>query len=262
VKIMQDGVFENFTAAMIEPYLDASGVPTGGRGISFLEPAALDHAVTRLDEEGFQVHVHAIGDRAVREALDAFAAARRANGPSTNRHHIAHLQVVHPEDHPRFAELDVVATAQPLWAINEPQMTELTLPFLGAERAPLQYPWRTLQRHGARLAFGSDWPVTSADPLWGVHVAVNRTAPRGYADRATDWPPFFPEERLTLVDALTAYTAGAAFVNHLDRETGRLEVGYAADVAVVEPDPFDLDPSDLDTVSVRMTLVDGSIVYG
>ena len=130
-----------------------------------------------LDALGFQVHFHAIGDRAVREALDAIEGARRANGDSDRRHHIAHIQVIHPDDVPRFAALDVTANMQPLWACHEPQMDELTIPFLGEPRWRTQYPFGALVRSGARLAGGSDWSVSSPDVLWGAHVAVNRVAP-------------------------------------------------------------------------------------
>ena len=182
VKIMQDGVAENFTAGMIEPYLDASGGQTGNSGLSYLDPADLAEQVTRLDVAGFGVHVHAIGDRAVREALDAFEAARASNVVSPGRHHIAHIQVVHGDDIPRFAELSVTANMQALWAAHEPQMDELTIPFLGPQRAARQYPFGALLQAGARLAAGSDWAVSSANPLWGIHVAVNRVLPPGQGD--------------------------------------------------------------------------------
>ncbi len=178
VKVMQDGVAENYTAGMTAPYLDGCGCATDNRGLSFVDPALLREAVVRLDAEGFQVHVHAIGDRAVREALDAFEQARAANGRQDLRHHIAHIQVVHPQDRPRFAELGVTANMQPLWAAYDDQMVDLTLPYLGDERAGWQYPFADLARAGARLAAGSDWPVSSPDPLAGIHVAVNRTGPR------------------------------------------------------------------------------------
>jgi predicted amidohydrolase YtcJ len=121
--------------------------------------------VSRLDAEGFQVHFHAIGDRAVRECLDAVEAARERNGPRDARHHIAHLQVVHPDDVPRFAGLGVVANIQAYWACLDDQMRDLNLPVLGPQRAATQYPFATLARSGARLAMGSDWSVTTADPL-------------------------------------------------------------------------------------------------
>src|SRR6266702_35466 len=174
VKIMQDGVAENFTAGMIEPYHDSCG-QAGNRGLSYVDPVELTEVVTRLDAERFQVHFHAIGDRAVREALDAVEAARAANGANDHRHHIAHLQVMHPADTPRFAALHVTATMQALWAAHEPQMDELTIPFIGPQRAARQYLFGDLLRSGARLAAGSDWAVSSANPLRAIHVAVNRS---------------------------------------------------------------------------------------
>src|SRR3712207_828549 len=139
-----------------------------------VEPEALKRYVSVLDREGFQVHVHAIGERAVREALDAFEAARDANGPSANRHHIAHLQVVHPDDVPRFADLDVTANLQPFWAAMDGQMRALCVPILGPERVAWQYPFRSLQEAGARLAIGSDWSVSTPDPMKMLQVAVTR----------------------------------------------------------------------------------------
>src|SRR5262249_38158551 len=156
VKIMQDGIPENFTAGMIDPYLDGHGRPTAERGLSHIDPEALKTYVTELDAHGFQVHFHASGDRAVRESLDAVSAARAVNGPNAPRHHLAHLQVVQPDDVRRFAWLDVVANMQPLWAAHELPKDELTIAFLGPERARLQYPWARLREAGTRLAAGSD----------------------------------------------------------------------------------------------------------
>jgi predicted amidohydrolase YtcJ len=252
---MQDGVVENGTAAMLEPYLDLAGRPTANTGLRHVDRRLLCEAVTRLDALGFQVHVHAIGDAAVRDALDAFAAARRAGGRGT-RHTIAHLQVVQPDDLPRFAELGVVANAQPYWAQLEPQMTDLTLPVLGPARADLQYPWASLLAHGATLAFGSDWPVSTADPLWGIEVAVNRTDP---AHRGQT--PFLPQQRISLDDALRAATASSARVQGLDRVTGAVAPGTAADLAVLDGPLFGLEaraPADL---RVALTMVDGRVVH-
>jgi hypothetical protein len=257
VKIMQDGVVENATAAMIEPYLDLSGAPTGRTGLSHVAPDLLAEAVTRLDGLGFQVHVHAIGDRAIREALDAFAVARRQDGTGDRRHAIAHVQVVHPDDLPRFAPLAVVVTAQPLWAQLEPQMTELTLPVLGPRRSEWQYPWASLVRSGAMLAFGSDWPVSSADPLQGVAVAIDRIG----ADTPDPAEPFLPDERLTLDQALTAATRGSAYLHHLDDRTGTVEVGMAADLAVVGAPLFGRDACPPAEAQVVLTMVNGEIVH-
>ena len=209
VKIMQDGVCENFTASMLTPYLDSRGHETAGHGASFFAPQELNEAVTAIDDRGFQVHFHAIGDRAIREVLDAVTVARHANGPADHRHHISHIQVVHPDDLPRFRDLDVLANCQALWACEEPQMTELTLPFLGPERSSWQYPFGRLLRSGAQLCFGSDWPVSSPDPLWEMHVAVNRTVPPGYPYAGPGaGHVFLPGDRIGLHDAIAAATIG------------------------------------------------------
>ncbi|WP_228566188.1 amidohydrolase [Nocardia sp. SYP-A9097] len=254
VKIMQDGVAENFTAAMTSSYLDGCGCGTGNHGLSFVDPVALRDHVTGLDAEGFQVHIHAVGDRAAREALDAFAQAREVNGANDNRHHIAHLQVVHPDDVPRFAALGITANMQPLWAAYEPAMNELTIPFLGAERAEWQYPFGDLHRTGASLAAGSDWPVSSADPLLGLHVAVNRSIP----DEPYD--VFFPAQCLDVTTAFTAYTLGTARVNHLESDTGTIEVGKYADLITLDRDPF-TDPDRILETKVLATYVEGAEVY-
>jgi predicted amidohydrolase YtcJ len=258
VKIMQDGVAENFTAGMIEPYLDPAGCHEHGSGLSYVDPLALREYVTQLDASGFQVHLHAIGDRAVREALDAVEAARAANGGNDNRHHIAHLQVVHPDDVPRFAPLGVTANMQGLWAAHEPQMDELTIPFIGPERTQRQYVFADILRSGARLAAGSDWAVSSANPLRAVHVAVNRSLQGTTGAQAE---PFLPGQALTLSQALAAYTLGSAYVNHLDDQTGTVEVGKLADLVVLDRDPFAGPPADIGTTGVLATYVEGVPVY-
>ena len=255
VKLMLDGVAETGTAALLDPYLDRCGCATANRGTSFIDAGQLPKYVTELDALGFQCHFHALGDRAVRDALDAIEAARAANGPSDTRPHLAHLQVVHPDDVARFARLGATANIQPLWAAHEPQMDELTIPFLGAERAAWQYPFGALLRSGARLAAGSDWPVSSPDPLQGIHVAVNRVTPD-----AGDTPVFLPAERIRLAEALTAYTAGSAYVNHLD-DTGQVRVGALADLVVLDRDPFDGPAEAIAETRVARTYVGGARVY-
>jgi predicted amidohydrolase YtcJ len=261
VKIMQDGVIENFTAAVLDPYLDADGRPTENRGRSFVDPEELKAAVTRLDAEGFQVHVHAIGERAVREALDAFQTARETNGANDHRHHIAHIQVIHPEDVPRFRELGVTANAQPLWAVHEGQMDHLTIPFLGPERWTWQYPFGSLVRSGTRVAMGSDWAVSSPNPLWEMHVAVNRISPSEYQYGEGNAEPFLPEERLDLPTAIAGFTINSAFVNHLDDLTGSIEVGKRADLVVLDRNPFEHPEDRIAEARVVRTLVDGQRVF-
>jgi predicted amidohydrolase YtcJ len=261
VKIMQDGVCENFTAAVLSPYLDAHGAETENRGISFVEPQLLRDAVTRLDAEGFQVHFHALAERAVRESLDAVEAALQTNGPSDGRHHLAHLQVVHPDDIPRFRQLGAVANAQPLWAAHESQMDDLTIPFLGEPRWRWQYPFASLVRSGASLAMGSDWSVSSPDPLEEIHVAVNRQMPADYPHKVENREVFLPEERLDLATALAAFTIGSAYVNHLDSTTGSIEPGKFADLAVIDRNLFEHPAEEIASGTVHQTYIEGERVF-
>jgi predicted amidohydrolase YtcJ len=254
VKLMLDGVAENFTAAMTSPYLDGCGCATTNRGLSFIDPAALPGYVTELDALGFQVHFHALGDRAVRDALDAVAAARAANGSRDTRPHLAHLQVVHPQDVPRFRALGATANLQAYWASHEPQMDELTIPFLDPALAARQYPFGDLLRAGTHLAAGSDWPVTTPDPLQAIHVAVNR------AHHGSDHEPFLGGQALDLGAALTAYTAGSAYVNRLD-DAGTLRPGNRADLVVLDRDPFAAPAREIGDARVALTYVDGRRVY-
>jgi hypothetical protein len=256
VKLMLDGILENFTGAMLEPYRDTDGHPTDRRGIDFIEPAILGEAVTRLDALGFQPHFHAIGDRAVRNALDAVAAARGVNGSTDTRPHVAHIQVIHPDDVGRFASLGVVANAQPYWACHEAQMDRLTIPFLGPERTTRQYPFKSLLAAGARLAMGSDWNVSTANPLLEMEVAVTRVS-----DDHRDRQPFLPDERLGLGEALAAFTLGSAYVNHLESTTGSLEAGKLADLAILDRDITAPDAGPLGEARVLATFVEGNPVH-
>lgn len=256
VKLMVDGVTENFTAGLTSPYLDADGHPTDNAGLSFIDPRSLTDYVTALDHEGFELHFHALGDRAVRESLDAIEAARAANGPRATRHQLAHLQIIAESDVARFAALDAVATIQPLWACHEIQLDELTLPFLDPALRDRQYPFGDLERSGTRFAAGSDWPVSSANPLAGIRVAVTRVG------HDSDSEPLGGlEQALSMASAFTAYTAGGAWVNTRDESTGRIEPGFRADVVVLDRDPFAGDPTALDDTRVVGTWIDGRRVY-
>ncbi len=258
IKVMQDGVAENGTAAMGAPYLDRCGHPTGNSGHSFIDGLELREHVSALAAEGFQVHVHAIGDRGVRESLDAFAVARERRPGVDLRHHIAHLQLVHPEDVRRFAALDVTANMQALWACWDDQMADLVVPFLGEERAGWQYPFGALHRAGARLAAGSDWPVSSPDPLAALHVAVNRWA-YGEPGRGGS-EAFLPEQALDLTTAFAAYTSGSARICHRDR-AGVLEADAEADLVVLDRDPFAGPVEEVGAATVRSTWVGGVPVF-
>ncbi|MEX0710077.1 MAG: amidohydrolase [Chloroflexota bacterium] len=256
VKFFVDGIIENGTALMTAPYLDAGGEPTANHGMPMLEPKLLRQAVVALDELGFQCHFHAIGDGAVRLALDAIEGARDRNGRTDGRHHIAHLEVINPVDIPRFAALGATATIQPIWATLDAQMIDLRIPVLGPERTGWQYSFRSLQRAGAHLAGGSDWTVSTPDPLLEVEAAVTRV---DADDRGAE--PFLPHERLDLDAALRAYTIGSAYVNHLDASTGSLEVGKLADLVVLDRNLHSEDGRPIGEARVSHTFVDGREVY-
>jgi len=254
VKIMQDGVMENYTAVLLQPYL-LPGPPV--YGIPMVEPQQLKAAVTQLDARGFQVHFHAIGDGAVREALDAVQAARERNGDLGHRHHIAHLQLIDPADVPRFRALGVTANFQPLWAYADDYITKLTLPFLGPERTARMYPIGTLYRSGAVVAFGSDWSVSSPNPFEEIQVALTRMGVQG--ETKTPW---IPEERIGLPEALAAFTINAAYVNRLERSTGSLEAGKFADLVVLDQNVFSVPPTEIAKTHVLVTLFGGRAVHG
>jgi len=251
VKFFADGVVEGGTAALLEPYVD----DPHSRGMPVWDRPELEAACAAFDAEGFQLHLHAIGDAAVRGALDAVEHVQAVNGRRDRRPVIAHAQVVHPRDLARFAALVVVANLEPLWAQRDALMDELTAPRLGPERTAWQYPMAGLLRSGARLSFGSDWPVSSHVPLDGVRVAVTRTTPGG--EPAGGW---LPHERLTLEQALTAYTAGVGYQSFED-DRGLLEVGARADVVVLDRDVFAAPPEVVDEAKVVATWCAGERTY-
>jgi predicted amidohydrolase YtcJ len=250
-KIFADGVLENFTGAVLEPYVD-----TDNYGISMLEREELERAVIVLDAHDFQVHLHTIGDRAVRDALDAIEAAEQANRRRDRRHHLAHLQLVHPDDLLRFAELGVVANVSPYWACRSRYVDELTEPFIGPERSARMYPFGSLLRAGARLAFGSDWTVSTADPLQQLEVAVTRISPE-----TRGMEPLLPDEAIELPTALATFTAGSAYVNFLETETGTIEPAKLADLVVLDRDVLDPGAGPIGDARVLLTLVEGEAVY-
>ncbi len=255
VKIMLDGCPESCTGSMLTPYEGAFGA-RHGTGIQFVEAEALKDAVVRLDALGFQVHQHALGDRAIRGALDAVQAAREANGWNDLRHHVAHLQLPDPTDIPRLRRLGVVANFQPYWSAPDPAIEQLTRPRVG-DRASRLYPIGTVKASGAMLAFGSDWPVSTPDVMHEIDVAVHRELlhdrEAGVLDAA---------ERIDLHAALAAFTSGTAYVNHDDDDAGTLEVGKRADLAVLDRNPFDRTRGAIADARVEMTVAAGRVVHG
>lgn len=253
VKIMQDGVMENFTAAMLEPYLGQGGK----KGIPMVEPQKLKKVVTALDAEGFQVHFHAIGDAAIRQALDAVEAAQKANGYRGNRHHISHLELIDPADIPRFRELQVTANFQPLWAYADDYVTELTVPFIGPDRSKWLYPIASVHRAGGMVAFGSDWSVSTANPFHQMETAVTRMGASGDTTE-----PFLPEQSIDLPLAIAAFTIHAAYVNRQEQETGSVETGKYADLIVLDRNLFEIEPTEISETQVLLTMIEGQVVHG
>lgn len=257
VKLMLDGIAETFTAAVDEPYLGETGCPCGSHGLSFLSERDAVAAVVALDAAGFQVHVHAIGDRAVRTALDGFEAARAAHGPTALRHQVAHLQLVRPRDRGRFAELGVTANVQGMWVDRSSAGVRLVEPMLGEERMAWHYPFADIAAAGAHLAGGSDWPVNPPEPMAAVHALVNR---RPWTPDGEPVEPLVPAQALTLHQALAAYTAGAAWVGGHD-DAGRITPGANADLVVLDRDPFLGPPDAIGASRVTATYVGGRRVH-
>jgi predicted amidohydrolase YtcJ len=256
VKIFADGVIEypSQTAALLEPYLDGQGHPTRNRGPSYFTQDNLNRIVTAADAAGLTVHIHAIGDRAVRSSLDAFADARRHNGVTDNRGQIAHLELIDPADFPRFKELGVIANFQLLWAQRDDYIDGATVKYLGPERSRHLYPARSLRDAGAEIAGGSDWGVSSFDAFIAMEHGITRAEHRGR-------PALLPEQSLTLQDVVDAYTINAAFALKQERTTGSIETGKRGDFIVIDRDIFAIDPFALHDTQVLATYLDGREVY-
>lgn len=252
VKIFADGVIESHTAALLEPYLDRPG----DRGQPLLEPEAFNRLAIALDAAGFQIHVHAIGDRAIRITLDALEAALRANGPKDLRHHIAHLELINPADIPRFKALGVAANFQALWAYADSYITDLTIPVLGPERSRWLYPIGSVARTGAIIAGGSDWSVSSANPLEAIQVAMTRRDPEAPAG-----PAWIPEEVVDLPTMLAAYTIHGAYLSHEENVRGSIAPGKIADLIVLDRNLFKIPVPEIHAARVLLTFFEGREIY-
>jgi len=253
VKMFLDGVVEPHTAALLEDYADKPGF----KGELQIPVETLNEAVRQLDAAEFQVHIHVIGDAAVRAALDAFEFARNQNGKSSGRHHLAHAEFIDPDDIARFAELDVTGTFSAIWAGGEDEfLSELTLPRVGPERYRWTYPMQSLIAAKGRVAFGSDWNVSSPDPLQAIETAVTRG---NVFDPSV--PVFMPQERISLEDAIKAATINPAYVNHLEKRTGSIEEGKLGDLVVLDRNLFEIKPEEISDAKVQRTLFGGKTVF-
>lgn len=247
VKLFVDGVLDSWTAVMLDDYADRPG----WRGEPLFDAEHFARVAVEADRRGFQIAVHAIGDGAVRLVLDGYEAARRANGPRDSRHRIEHIEVVHPDDIPRFAALGVTASMQPIHAPGTGFPLEPTVSRIGRAKWPHAYAWQTLRQAGARLVFATDWPVSPIDPMACLQAALTRRP----------WSDGDPDQRQELMDALASYTRDSAWIEFMEDRKGRLAPGLLADLVVLDADLDRTDPHAIGTVRPVMTICDGRIVH-
>lgn len=247
VKFFMDGVIESYTALLLDEYADRPGY----RGDANYSAEHFNRMAIEADRRGLQIAVHAIGDAAVRRTLDGFEAARRANGVHDSRHRIEHIELIHPDDVPRFAQLGVIASMQPLHVPTSTTGLDVWPQRVGPARWDRSFAWQTLREAGARLVFGSDWPVVGQNPLRGIHAALNRAA----------WQPGGLDQRQTLADTLIAYTRDAAYAEFQEDNTGQLRVGMLADVMLLSDDIFGVPVETIDQIHPVLVMCDGRIVF-
>jgi hypothetical protein len=247
VKFFIDGVIESYTALMLDEYADTPG----NFGMANFSAEHFNQMAMAADKMGLQIFVHAIGDGGVRRTLDGFEAARRANGIRDRRHRVEHIELVHADDLPRFAQLDVIASMQPL---HSPLIVSHDAAWparTGPERWERGFAWQTLREAGARLVFGSDWPVVSQNPMEGIYAALNRHA----------WMPNLRSQEQTLSDTLLSYTRDAAYAEFQENVKGQIMPGMVADLALLSEDLFQVTPAEVQRVHPMLTVVGGRIVY-
>ena len=255
LKLSLDGVIEAHTAAMLSPYANRPDA-----GAPKIEPDTLNRSVRLADARGWQLMTHAIGDRAIRMALDAYAHAERSNPvpPRGRRHRIEHVETVDRADIGRFGALGVIASMQPFHGSPSPSQIDVWSRNIGEERAARGWPYRSISRNKGRLAFGSDWPVVSLNPMLGVHTAVNRTSPDGVPEGG-----WYADEKLPVKTVIDAYTSGAAWASFDDQRKGTLTAGMLADIVILSGDVFSSKMKLADLASIRavVTVFDGKVVY-
>jgi predicted amidohydrolase YtcJ len=251
-KFFLDGVIESHTAAMLDPYSDDPKLS----GSLWWDPQKYKAAVSQLDKLGIQIYTHAVGDRAVRLALDAYEQAARKNHTRASRPRVEHIETISAADISRFGHLGVIASFQPLHAYPDDDLWNLWIPHLGPERAQRGWVWRSIEKSGGTLAFGSDWPIVTLNPWPGVQNALTRQTTDG--DPPGGW---LPHERISLEDAIQAYTLGAAFAAKRENTTGSLERGKFADLIVLSQDLFMIEPTEIGKTAVLLTMVGGKVVY-
>jgi predicted amidohydrolase YtcJ len=252
VKMMIDGVVESHTAAMLEPYTDDPST----KGKLFWDPGKYKAAVAELDKRGFQLFTHAIGDYAVRTSLDAYENAENVNHTQDRRPRIEHIETVTAADIPRFGKLGVIASMQPLHAYPDEDTLRVWAGNSGPDRASRAWVWNSIAKTGGRLAFGSDWNVVTLNPWEGLQIAVTRQTTEG-----TPVGGWLPQERVTLAQAVEAYTLGAAYAGRREKTEGSIETGKLADMVIVSQNIFEIDARDLGKTKVIKTIAGGRVVF-
>ena len=258
VKVWQDGVMHTHTSHLLEPYKDKPEQT----GLVMIAPDKLNKLVIELDKAGFQMHFHADGDGAVRQCLNAIELALKQNGQTGNRHHIAHLELVHPDDIPRFRQLDVIANVQPIWSTSKDYISDLIKVKIGEKRKRWLQMNKSFLEQGVTVAYGSDWSVTTPNPMELIEAAVTRVRPSLPLKEKQASKPLLPDEVVSLADAIASYTIQGAFVNHREQTTGSIEAGKLADLVVLDNNLFDVDAKQISETKVLLTFMDGKIVHG
>ncbi|MCB0188031.1 MAG: amidohydrolase family protein, partial [Caldilineaceae bacterium] len=242
-----DGVLESYTALMVDEYADAPG----NRGVALYTAEHFNAIAAEADRLGLQIFVHACGEGAVRRTLDGYAHARQRNGVRDSRHRVEHIETLHPADLHRFAELGVIASMQPLHAPPTIHSGEVWPLRAGEARWPLSFAWQTLRETGAHLAFGSDWPVVTLDPMQGFYAALNREP----------WVDGHPQQRQTLEQTIAGYTRDAAYAEFMEHEKGMIRTGMLADLVLFDRDLFATPAAEIAAVRLSVTVCDGQVVW-
>jgi len=247
IKFFIDGVIEGYTGLLVDPYADDPSTC----GAANYEIEHYNKMVAEADRLGLQVVTHSVGDMGVRRVLDAYQNAQRLNGRRDSRHRIEHIELIHPQDLPRFEELGVIASMQPLHSPMQVDENDVWPIRVGRERWPLSFAWQTIREAGATLVFGSDWPVVTQDPLRGVSIAVNRLP----------WEEGMPYQRQTLQDTILSYTRDAAYVEFEEHRKGQIRTGFLADLVLLPKDIFAIPTQEIAELKSALTMVDGRTVY-
>jgi len=255
IKFMMDGVIESHTAYMLEPYADIPLSDPLAYGQLAIPIEKYQSLVTKLDKNGFRIYTHAIGDKGVRESLNAYENAMKTNGKRDARHRIEHIETISPDDIPRFSQLDVMPSMEPIHA--DPGTIEVWSKALGEARLSWSFPWASMLKSNAKLVYSSDWPACiDINPIRGIHVAVNRRTPEGYPEGG-----WIPEQKITMAQAMKAYTSTGAYSSFEEHIKGKIKVGQLADVIVFSQDLFTIDPMKTSETKVVLTVFDGKIIY-